>query len=54
MDAARAAAAGGAGALVLTHLPSSDEVWLKARAAEAAELFSGPVHLARPGARFAC
>lgn len=48
-DAARAASAGGARELLLTHLPTSDEVWLKDRAAEAAQLFSGTVRVAHPG-----
>ncbi|WP_067542508.1 MBL fold metallo-hydrolase [Nocardia crassostreae] len=48
-DAARAAAAAGAHELLLTHLPTSDEVWLKARLAEATQLFPGRVRLAHPG-----
>lgn len=51
-DAARAAAAGEARELLLTHFPSPDALWLKARQAEAAELFPGRVHLAQPGAVF--
>lgn len=51
-DAARAAAAGGAGELVLTHLPSSDETFVKARVTEAARLFPRRVSAAFPGARF--
>jgi ribonuclease BN (tRNA processing enzyme) len=51
-DAARAAAAAGAGELVLTHLPSGDETFAKARMAEAALLFPGKVSAAFPGARF--
>lgn len=51
-DAARAAAAGGARELVLTHLPSSDEALVRARVAEAAELFPHRVSAAFPGARF--
>lgn len=52
-DAARAAAAAGAGELVLTHFPPSDEAWLNARLAEAAALFPGRVRAAYPGASFA-
>ncbi|WP_067822035.1 MBL fold metallo-hydrolase [Nocardia inohanensis] len=48
-DAARAAAAAGAHELLLTHLPTADEVWLKARLAEAVQLFPGRVRLAHPG-----
>ncbi|MQY27434.1 MBL fold metallo-hydrolase [Nocardia aurantia] len=51
-DAARAAQAGGAGQLLLTHFPTTDEIWLKARLAEAAAEFPGPIHLARPNAVF--
>jgi ribonuclease BN (tRNA processing enzyme) len=51
-DAARAAAAAKARELLLTHFPSNDETWLKARLAEATELFPRRVHLARPGAVF--
>ncbi|HEX3788499.1 MAG TPA: MBL fold metallo-hydrolase [Pseudonocardiaceae bacterium] len=50
-DAARAAARGNVGELMLTHFPSNDDVWLKARLAEAVELFPRRVHLATPGAR---
>ncbi|WP_458689559.1 MBL fold metallo-hydrolase [Nocardia tengchongensis] len=48
-DAARAAAAAGARELLLTHLPTGDEVWRKARLDEAVQLFPGPVELAHPG-----
>jgi ribonuclease BN (tRNA processing enzyme) len=51
-DAAQAAAAAGAGQLVLTHLGSADPQWGQARKAEAARVFAGPVHLARPCARY--
>jgi ribonuclease BN (tRNA processing enzyme) len=51
-DAARAAAAAGAGQLVLTHLGSADPQWARARQADAARVFTGPVHLARPGAHY--
>lgn len=51
-DAAIAAAEAGAGELVLTHFPSADETFLKARVAEAARLFPGRVSAAFPGATF--
>jgi ribonuclease BN (tRNA processing enzyme) len=51
-DAARAAQAAGVRALVLTHFPSADPGWLSARRDEAARVFSGAIHLARPGAVF--
>jgi len=51
-DAAEAAAAAEAARLVLTHLGSADPQWGQARQAEAAGVFAGPVHLARPGARY--
>jgi ribonuclease BN (tRNA processing enzyme) len=51
-DAARAAAAAGAGELVLTHLPSADETFVKARVTEAARLFPRRVSAAFPGACF--
>ncbi|MCX4091541.1 MBL fold metallo-hydrolase [Nocardia sp. alder85J] len=51
-DAARAAAAARAGQLLLTHFPTTDEDWLKARLTEAAAEFAGPIHLARPSAVF--
>jgi ribonuclease BN (tRNA processing enzyme) len=51
-DAATAAAAAGAAELVLTHFPSADETFLKARVAEAARLFPGRVSAAFPGASF--
>ena len=51
-DAARAAAAGGARELVLTHFPSGEETFLKARVAEAAQLFPRRVSAAFPGACF--
>jgi ribonuclease BN (tRNA processing enzyme) len=51
-DAAEAAVAAGAAQLVLTHLGSADPQWGRARKAEAARVFPGPVHLARPGARY--
>jgi ribonuclease BN (tRNA processing enzyme) len=51
-DAARAAEAARARSLVLTHFPSADPDWLRARRQEAAREFSGPIHLARPGAVF--
>jgi ribonuclease BN (tRNA processing enzyme) len=51
-DAGRAAADAGAGQLVLTHLGSADPQWALARKADAARVFTGPVHLARPGARY--
>ncbi|MGC0417173.1 MBL fold metallo-hydrolase [Embleya sp. AB8] len=51
-DAGRAAAAAGAGQLVLTHFVTADPDWLAARRAEAAAVYAGPVLLAHPGARF--
>jgi ribonuclease BN (tRNA processing enzyme) len=51
-DAATAAAAADAAELVLTHFPSADETFLKARVAEAARLFPGRVSAAFPGATF--
>ena len=51
-DAAQAAQAAGAKTLMLTHLPSADRAWLLARRDEAAQAFTGPVHLARPGETF--
>ena len=51
-DAARAAQAAGVRALVLTHFPSADPAWLLARRDEAAQAFTGTVHLARPGQTF--
>ena len=51
-DAGRAAQAAGARALVLTHFPSADPAWLRARRDEAAHVFTGPVQLARPGETF--
>jgi ribonuclease BN (tRNA processing enzyme) len=53
-DAARVAAAAGVGQLVLTHLGSADPQWAHARKADAGRVFAGPVHLARPGARYRC
>lgn len=51
-DAARAAQAARAGELVLTHMPSDEETFVKARVAEAARFFPGQVSAAFPGARF--
>lgn len=51
-DAAQAAQAAGAGELVLTHMPSCEETFMKARVAEAARFFPGRVSAAYPGARF--
>ena len=51
-DAAEAATTAGAAQLVLTHLGSADPQWAQARKSEAARAFTGPVHLARPGARY--
>jgi ribonuclease BN (tRNA processing enzyme) len=51
-DAAQVAADAGAGQLVLTHLGSADPQWAQARKIEAARVFAGPVHLARPGERY--
>jgi ribonuclease BN (tRNA processing enzyme) len=52
VDAARAAQAAGVKTLVLTHFPSADPSWLLARRDEAAQAFTGTVHLARPGGTF--
>jgi ribonuclease BN (tRNA processing enzyme) len=51
-DAARVAIGAGVGQLVLTHLGSVDPQWAQARKSEASRLFTGPVHLARPGQRY--
>jgi ribonuclease BN (tRNA processing enzyme) len=51
-QAGEAAAAAGAGELVLTHFITSDAEWLEARRADAQRYFDGPVHLASPGRRF--
>ncbi len=51
-DAARVARAAGVRTLVLTHFPSSDADWLRARRDEAARAFAGAVHLASPGMTF--
>jgi ribonuclease BN (tRNA processing enzyme) len=51
-DAARAAHAGGAAELVLTHMTSAEEAHVKAQVAEAARHFPGNVAAASPGARF--
>ncbi len=50
-DAARAAAAGGARRLVLTHFTSTAPEWLRARRADAERIFAGPIDLAAPGSR---
>lgn len=52
IDAAQAAQTARAGSLVLTHFPSADPTWLRARGHEAADAFSGPVYLAQPGETF--
>lgn len=51
-DAAQVAQAAGVQSLVLTHFPSSDTEWLRARRDEAARAFTGTIHLARPGKTF--
>jgi ribonuclease BN (tRNA processing enzyme) len=51
-QAGEAAAAAGAGELVLTHFITADPEWLEARRADAQRFFDGPVHLASPGRRF--
>jgi ribonuclease BN (tRNA processing enzyme) len=51
-DAADVAAAASVGQLVLTHFSSADPAWLASSRQRAAARFSGPVHLASPGARF--
>jgi ribonuclease BN (tRNA processing enzyme) len=51
-DAARAALAGDAGELVLTHMLSGEETFVKTRVADAARIFPRRVSAAYPGARF--
>lgn len=51
-QAGEAAAAAGAGALVLTHFVTADPGWLEARRRDAQRAFGGPVQLASPGRRF--
>ena len=51
-DAAQVAAGARVGQLVLTHLGSTDPQWAQARKTDATRVFTGPVHLARPGARY--
>ena len=51
-DAAEVAAGARVGQLVLTHLGSTDPQWAQARETDATRVFTGPVHLARPGARY--
>jgi ribonuclease BN (tRNA processing enzyme) len=51
-DAAEAAEAAAVKTLVLTHFPSADRSWLFARLDEAAQAFSGAIHLAHPGMTF--
>jgi ribonuclease BN (tRNA processing enzyme) len=48
-DAGRAAAAGGARRLVLTHFTSTAPEWLRARRADAERVFAGPIDIATPG-----
>lgn len=52
IDAAEAAERAGVGSLVLTHFPSAEPEWLRARAQEAASAFSGAVYVAQPGDTF--
>ena len=49
-DAGRLAAEAAVGQLVLTHLFATDADSVRATAAEAARVFSGPVQVAQPGA----
>jgi ribonuclease BN (tRNA processing enzyme) len=51
-EAAELARNAGVGALVLTHVTTDNESWLDARRREAARIFDGPVHIARPGRHF--
>ncbi|MDN5914548.1 MAG: MBL fold metallo-hydrolase [Pseudonocardia sp.] len=50
-DAGRIAAENGVGELVLTHFATGDPAVLHRRRAAAAAVFTGPVHIARPGLR---
>jgi ribonuclease BN (tRNA processing enzyme) len=51
-DAGRAAQAAGARSLVLTHFPTADPAWLRARRQEAAAVFPGTIHIGQPGDTF--
>ncbi|WP_433603592.1 MBL fold metallo-hydrolase [Nocardia sp. CA-135953] len=51
-EVGKAAAAGGARSVVLTHFGAPQDEWQQARLAEAAAEFDGPVHISRPGMRF--
>lgn len=48
-DAGRAAAAGGARSLLLTHWTSQDPSWRASRGEDARSVYDGPVHLAHAG-----
>lgn len=52
IDAAAVAADAQVGQLVLTHLGSTDPDWVLARRAEADRVFTGPTHVAEPGAHY--
>lgn len=51
-QAGRLAELAGVSALVLTHFTTREPTWLAELHADASLAFSGPVHLAAPGARF--
>ncbi|MBX6357828.1 MAG: MBL fold metallo-hydrolase [Micromonosporaceae bacterium] len=51
-DAGDVAKTAGVGRLVLTHFITDHAGWLAARREDAANVFDGPVHLARPAGRF--
>jgi len=51
-EAGMLAAAANVSSLVLTHFSRTDRAWLDALREDAAAEFSGPVHIATPGAEF--
>ena len=51
-DAATAAYEAGARSLVLTHFPTANPEWLRARRDEAAAVFPGTIHIGQPGDTF--
>ncbi|WP_239476711.1 MBL fold metallo-hydrolase [Nocardia arizonensis] len=51
-EVGKAAAAGGARSVVLTHFTAPQDEWKEARRADAAAEFDGPVHIGEPGMRF--
>jgi ribonuclease BN (tRNA processing enzyme) len=52
-EAGRLAAEAGVGMLVITHVTSTEQEWLDGLRKDASAAFSGTIHLATPGARFA-